>query len=196
MRRADGFSLIELLISMSLLGIVLGTLIIPLTTAQREQQRDQNYATEQQDANFGLESMVAQIRQATSLITTGPNEVEMNVTLSGAYLTVFYACDVAQPGTSYRECIRLQTSQGSTLPSISANCSGTYSTNGCRVVLMNLTNGTTSNPVFSWGTDPNAPDYMSATIAVPASGGQAYDSMSHTIVFSDGALMRNLEIQN
>ena len=63
------------------------------------------------------------------------------------------------------------------------------------VVARNLLNGTTSSPVFSFGPDPNAPYYMTATLVVPASDGKAY-GLNHSIVLSDGTLMRNLNVSN
>jgi hypothetical protein len=109
----------------------------------------------------------------------------MNVSLNGTSLLVQYECDIPQPGTSYRECVRVQAPVGGNLPSLSTGA----------VVVANLQNGTSTNPVFSWGPDPNAPYYMTATIQVPASGGNNI-GLGHSLVFSDGALMRNLNVGN
>jgi hypothetical protein len=157
----------------------------PLVVGQRAQQRNANYAFAQQEARTGLDSMVSQVRQAWSILSVSPNSVEMNVNLQGQAWHVFYECDVAQPGTAYHECVRLQTSVGSALPGLS---SGT-------VVIRNLTNGTPTDPVFSFGPDPIAPYYMTATIKVPASDGQK-SALNHSIVFSSGALMRNENVGN
>lgn len=180
-----GFSLIELLIVLSILALVLATLVGPMVTGQRVEAKVDNYATAQQDASTGLESMVAQIRQATTIFASSGNSVTMNVTLGAQQLLVSYECDIAQSGTPYRECMRVQTSQGGTLPSFASG----------QIVVTRLLNGTPSSPVFSWGPDPNAPYYMTATVDVPASAGQYY-GLNHTIVFSDGALMRNLNVGN
>ena len=184
-RGEDGFTLIELLIVISLLAIVLGALLMPLTSSLRIQKNDANYAYAQQEARTGLDSMVSQIRQATSVISSGPNFVEMNLSLQGTLWHVEYECDVPQSGTSNRECLRVQAAQGAPLPAMST---GT-------VVLQNLVNGTTSSPVFTWGPDPSAPYYMTATIQVSASDA-TNSSLNHAITFSDGALMRNLNVGN
>jgi prepilin-type N-terminal cleavage/methylation domain-containing protein len=185
-RSEDGFTLIELLVVILLLSVVAGALMGPLTLSQRITNRASNYASAQREARTGLDSMVSQIRQAWVVLGADPNAVEMNVNLNGVATHVLYQCDVPQPGSAlYRECLRVQAPAGAALPSLSA---GT-------VVLRNLTNGTTADPVFSFTPDPISPYYMSATIKVPASnamnGGQ-----NHSIVFSDGALMRNQNVGN
>lgn len=184
-RTEAGFSLIELLVVAGLLAVVLGTLMQPLILSQRIETRDTNYDTAQQNARTGLDSMVAQIRQATAF-TPSINAVVINVTLQGVALTVEYECDIQQPGsTIYHECLRVQVAQGGTLPSISTG----------RIVVQNVLNGTSGSPVFTWGPDPNAPYYMSATIQVPSSGGNKI-GFTHSITLSDGALMRNLNVGN
>jgi hypothetical protein len=129
--------------------------------------------------------MVAQIRQATAILASGSNFVEMNVSLQGTALLVQYQCDVAQPGTAYRECVRVQAPAGGNLPPLSSGVP----------VVTNLQNGTSTNPVFSWGPDANSPYYMTATIQIPASAAKNI-GLTHSIVFSDGALMRNLNVGN
>ena len=168
---------------------VVGAIIMqPLTVSQRVQTRDANYAAAQQDVRTGVDSMVSQVRQATSLIYSSGNAIDMNVTLNGTALRVYYECDIPQPGSLiYRECVRVQAAAGNSLPSPSTAV----------VVVRNLLNGTSSNPVFSFGPNPVAPYYMSATVDVPASGGiTAFGGLNHTIALSDGALMRNLNVGN
>jgi prepilin-type N-terminal cleavage/methylation domain-containing protein len=184
-----GFTLVEILVVISLLSIVLAVLMGPMIDSQRIANRQFNYAAAQQSARTGLDSMVAQIRQATAIIASGPNFVEMNVNLQGVSYTVEYECDIAQPvtpdGEHLNECLRGSTSQGGT-PSMSS---------GTAIVVSNLRNGTPSSPVFTWGPDPNAPYYMTATIQVPASNAKT-GGLTRQIVFTDGALMRNLNVGN
>jgi prepilin-type N-terminal cleavage/methylation domain-containing protein len=181
-----GFTLVEILVVISLLSIVLAVLMGPMIDSQLIANRQFNYAAAQQSARTGLDSMVAQIRQATAIIASGPNFVEMNVNLQGVSYTVLYECDIPQPvtpdGAHYDECLRASTTQGGT-PSLS---------NGA-IVVSNLFNGPT---VFQWLSDPNAPLYMTATVEVPASNGQKNGGLNHRIVFTDGALMRNRQVGN
>ncbi len=185
-RGEDGFTLVELLVVILLLTVVAGALMGPLTLSQRIENRDSNYAAAQRQARTGLDSMVSQIRQAWVILSTDPNAVEMNVNLNGVATHVLYECDIPQPGSAlYRECVRVQSAVGASLPSLA---SGT-------VVLTNLTNGTSADPVFSFTPDPISPYYMAATIKVPASNGLA-GGQNHSIVFSVGTLMRNQNVGN
>lgn len=197
-RRSEaGFSLIEVLVTAGLTALVLGALMNPLVVSQRIETRDTNYDYAQQAARTGLDSMVAQIRQATSFTPQG-NTVVINVTLNQTALTVEYECDIQQPGsTIYHECVRVQVAQGSTLPSISSCIVAVGATppSYCSIVVTNMLNGSYASPVFTWGPDPNAPYYMTATIQVPASNG-SYLGLTHSITLSDGALMRNLNVGN
>jgi hypothetical protein len=181
-----GFTVMEMAVASAVLVLVVGALMAPMITSASVQSRDSNYAYAQQEARTGLDSMVAQIRQAWAILGTTPNSVEMNVNLAGVAEHVFYECDVPQPGSSvYRECVRLQAAAGSALPPVSAGM----------VVIRNLTNGTTTDPVFSFAPDPVAPYYMTATVKVPASDG-VNGGLTHSITFSDGALMRNQNVGN
>jgi Tfp pilus assembly protein PilW len=175
--------LVEALLVCLMMAVVLGAVFRPLITSERAQIRNANYSYAQEQARAGLDSMVSQIRQATAILSDTPNSLDMNVSLRGVLLQVYYECDIPQPGsTTYWECVRLQTSQGSTLPALSS----------ASVVIRNLPkNGT----VFTFYPNSVAPYYMTATINVPASGGLANGLSSH-IVFSDGALMRNLNVDN
>jgi prepilin-type N-terminal cleavage/methylation domain-containing protein len=181
----QGFSLIEVLVVCLLLSVVLGALMAPIMFTQNRQNQDANYAYAQQRARTGLESIVRQVQQASAILSTGPNSVDMNITLNGSALRVFYECDIPQSGTTYRECVRVWSPQGTALPSLSTGTA----------VVQNLLNGTAANPVFSFAPDPVAPYYMTATIEIPASGG-ANGGLNTSVRFDDGALMRNLNIGN
>ncbi|MHB8691116.1 MAG: PilW family protein [Solirubrobacteraceae bacterium] len=185
LKAADGFTLVEMLISMSIFLTIIAAVMAALVVSQHTQIRDANYGTAQQQAQSGLNSMVSQIRQATSIISTSPNSVELDVNLNGTSYHVLYECDVPQTGTTYNECVRVQALVGATLPSLSTGA----------VVVGNLINGTITSPVFSFAPDPIAPYYMTATIQVPASNAQTI-GLNHAISFSDGALMRNLTVGN
>jgi type II secretory pathway component PulJ len=197
-RRSEaGFSLIEVLVACGLMAIVLGALMNPLIVSQRIETRDTNYDYAQQAARTGLDAMVAQIRQATAF-TPQANTVVINVTLQGQQDTVEFECDLNQPGsTVYHECVRVYVTQGGTLPSISTCLVAPPARppSYCTIVIQNMLNGTSAAPVFTWGPDPEAPYYMTATIQVPSSNG-SYLGFTHAITLSDGALMRNLNIGN
>lgn len=180
-----GFTLVEILVVCLLLAVVIGAITTPLIVSANAGVADSNYSYAQEQARAGLDAMVSQIRQATSILSTTPNSIEMYITLHGTALEVYYECDIAQSGTSYRECIRVQAAQGATLPALTSGA----------VVLSNLTNATSSSPVFTFYPTSVSPYYMTATVDVPASHG-AHGGLTNSIAFSDGALMRNLDIGN
>jgi len=181
----EGFTLIEMIVGVALTVLVVGLLTTPVVLATRHQVSDSNYTWAQQRARTGLNEIVRQVRQSWQILSATPNAVDLNVTQAGVSDEVYYECDVPQPGTQYHECVRVTAPVGSALPSLST---GT-------VVITNLLNGTASNPVFSFAPSPIAPYYMTATVQVPASNGRA-NGLIHSIMFSDGALMRNLNIGN
>ncbi len=181
----SGHTLVELLVVVAMLSVVFSALMMPLITTQRTTNRDLNYAYAQQEARTGLDAMVSQVRQAYNILDTSGNSVDFDIWLSGVAYRVYYECDVPQAGTQYHECVRLQVAAGASLPPLSSGA----------IAIRNLTNGTSTDPVFSFAPDPEAPYYMTATVKVPASGGKN-GGLTHTIVFSDGALMRNENVGN
>jgi prepilin-type N-terminal cleavage/methylation domain-containing protein len=176
----SGFTLVETLVVVVVLIIVCSALVAPLVSSQGVQARDAEYAYSQQNARTGLDGMVHQIRQAYAVLSTTPNSIEFNVSLSGSDYHVLYECDVAQPNTSYQQCVRLQAAAGAALPPLSAGV----------VVLTNVTNGTLADPVFTFTPNGVSPTYVTARIKVPASGG-TNGGLTHSIVLSDGVLLRN-----
>jgi Tfp pilus assembly protein PilW len=185
LRGEQGFTLIEVIVGLGLTVMVIGLLMTPVVLAEHNQASESNYTWAQQRARTGLNEIVRQVRQSWQILGTSPNSVEMNVAQNGVSTEVYYECDIPQPGTQYHECVRVTAPVGGALPSLS---SGT-------VVVTNLLNGTASSPVFSFAPSPIAPYYMTATIQVPASDGRA-NGLNHSMTFSDGALMRNLNIGN
>jgi prepilin-type N-terminal cleavage/methylation domain-containing protein len=192
-----GFTLIELLVVTALLSVVVAALTAPLVFSINQQTNNVNYSFAQQEARTSLESMVTQIRQADKMITRlycggtcTTNTIDMLVSLNGTLLRVDYECDITQPNTNsaYRECVRAQTAATSpTPPSMSTGV----------VVARNLLNGTNTDPVFTLGPNAASPNYMTATLKLPASGGSSAQkagetTLHHQIVFTDGALMRSI----
>jgi type II secretory pathway pseudopilin PulG len=188
-----GQSLIELLVAALVSVVVIGAIGALLVLSQRQQQKNANYDFAQSSAQAELDGMVGQIRSAWNIVSWGPNSVDMDVNLDGTDYQVYYECDISA-GHGWNKCVRLQTAVGATLPSLSA----------AATVIPFISNGTLTNPVFSWTNETPtggislAPDYATAAVDVPASDGVTAASLSlnRTIVFSDGALIRNVDVQN
>jgi type II secretory pathway pseudopilin PulG len=181
-----GQTLIELLIAMALTVIVLGAVGTLLVTSDHEQTKEANYDLSLSSAQDELDAMVSQISQATNIISVGQNSADFDVTLSGTSYQVYYECDIPA-GTGFDKCVRLQTAVGAMLPSLAT----------ATTVIPELSNGTTTDPVFSWASSSVSPDYVTATVDVPESdNASSSQSFGGTVALSDGALMRNVYIEN
>lgn len=124
--------------------------------------------------------MLHEIRQAYGILSTTPNSIDFLVATGGVRQQVQYTCDVAQPGTTYRECVRLHGAVGASLPAASTGAP----------VITNLLDGTPTDPVFGFNPNGFNPTYVTVHLEMPASGGSAY-GLSHVIVVNDGAFLRN-----
>jgi hypothetical protein len=178
--------LFELLIAAALTVIVLIAVGTLLVTSQHDQTKEASYDLSLSSAQDELDAMVSQISQATNIISVGQNSADFDVTLSGTSYQVYYECDIPA-GTGFDKCVRLQTSVGATLPSLAT----------ATTVIPEISNGTTTAPVFSWASSSVSPDYVTATVDVPESdNGTSRQSLGGTIGLSDGALMRNVYVEN
>jgi len=177
-----GFTLVELLVVMSMFIVVLGATLNILLDSSRVQTRDSAWAYAIQNARTGLAEMTHEIRQASGVNSDDPNFVDFNLTLAGTAEHVVYECNIAQPGTSYRECVRFEAAVGASLPSTG------------RLAVQYLVNGTLADPVFSFTPNALNPTFVGVTIKVPASGGVLTGGagLNHTVVLSDGAYMRDV----
>jgi prepilin-type N-terminal cleavage/methylation domain-containing protein len=91
-----GMTLIEMLVAMAMSTLVLGAVVSMLVLSQQVETRDARYAYAQDRARAQLDDMVSEIRQATDILSAGPNYVDMNVDLNGS------------PGERHRHQPRLQ----------------------------------------------------------------------------------------
>ncbi len=180
LRTEHGFTLIEALV-VSMLGlVVLGATLAPVVSSQRAEVRAAASQDQLQAATSQEASMLHEIRQAYGILSTTPNSVDFLVATGGVRQQVEYACDVAQPATAYRECVRLHGAVGAVLPAASTGAP----------VITNLLNGTPTDPVFGFNPNGYNPTYVTLHLELPASGGSSY-GLSHSIVLDDGAFLRN-----
>jgi Tfp pilus assembly protein PilV len=182
-RGERGTTLVEVLVAATLGVIVLGATLEPLVTTQRAEQRATAWQDQLAQAEVQTARMMHEIRQAYSVVAASPNSIDFLISLAGASVQVSYRCDVAQPGTAYRECVRLQAAVGAALPAVSSGAP----------VVTGLLDGSPADPVF--GFSPNAldPTYVTSHLEFPAAGGSAY-GLTHPIVIDDGAYLRNTAV--
>lgn len=183
-RREDGFTLIEMLVAMSMGVIVMGGVMILLIGAMRSQPRLDKQATNIQTARYALERMTREIR-------------------SGFPPDKYTASSV-----SFQTYVRHATCGGSTMSasSVSATkCEVTYTCSGtsctrieaapdvytgtATTILTGISNATS---VFSWYPEKaeETPTYIEATLKIPDPEG------SGALTVSDGASLRNATLDN
>jgi prepilin-type N-terminal cleavage/methylation domain-containing protein len=177
-----GFTLIEGLVASAIMLVILGATLAALQPSTKAENRDRQWALAVQDGQTGLARMMHEIRQAYSVLDTSPSSIDFLATLGGQQVRVLYACNVPQPGTSYNECVRLQTSVGGTLPALSTGAP----------IILRLQNATLGDPVFTYTPDGIRPQYIDAKVDLPASGELSGSSAyTHRIVLTSGAYLRN-----
>jgi type II secretory pathway pseudopilin PulG len=180
-KREDGFTLIEMLVAMSMGVVVMGGVVVLLIGAMRSQPRLDKQATNIQTARYALERMTREIR-------------------NGVVVDKYTSSSI-----SFQTYVRHTTCGGSTMAasSVSATkCEVTYtcsSTSCTRIeAAPNVYTGTAvtifsginnASSVFSWSPS-TAPTYVSVTLKIPDPEG------SGALTVSDGASLRNATLNN
>lgn len=180
-KREDGFTLIEMLVAMSMGVVVMGGVVILLIGAMRSQPRLDKQATNIQTARYALERMTREIR-------------------NGVVVDKYTSSSV-----SFQTYVRHTTCGGSTMAasSVSATkCEVTYTCSGTSCTRIeaapNVYTGTAvtifsgiNNPssVFNWSPS-TVPTYIGVTLKVPDPEG------SGALTVSDGASLRNATLNN
>src|SRR5262245_57938852 len=78
----DGFTLVEMLVVLAILGTVLGGLTVLLTGAINSQSDQSNRAEAQQGARLGLDRMRREIRCASSVAPTSGSYPTSSITIT------------------------------------------------------------------------------------------------------------------
>jgi prepilin-type N-terminal cleavage/methylation domain-containing protein len=175
-----GYTLIELLVTMALGVILFGAMLTMLESSQQVQARDTEWALMLQEGRAGLARMAREIRQASKVEEAKPATILFLATIGGTEWQIKYECGVAQPGTTYDECVRFAAEKGKSLPS-----SGSP-------IVRDVINGT---EVFSYSPSTAAPTVVTLKIELPAKGTLNLansSSYKHNVVLENAAFMRNL----
>jgi type II secretory pathway pseudopilin PulG len=183
LRGDGGFTLVEVMVVAVMSVIVLGAILTALISTQRAEVRTTAWQEQLQLGEVQEARMVRELRQAYSILSTTPNSVDFLISVSGTQEQLDYECDVVQTGTSYRRCVRRQSTVGGSLPAISTGIP----------VITNVLDGTAADPVFGFTPDGFNPTYVTIHLEFPASGGSPLGP-NHTIVVNDGAYLRNLAV--
>lgn len=163
-------SLLELTIVTAVLGFVLAAVLGLINTTIRLSPIDQERPHAVRDAQVGLAGMTRELRQAYEFTTPAQNATGgvavAKITLRGIDTNVTYDC------TTGNRCVR----------TAEPVAGGTSST---RVVIERVANPTT---VFN----RTKANYVEAEIRAAATGERS-DGSEHSLVFSDGFFLRNLD---
>jgi type II secretory pathway component PulJ len=181
-----GYTLVELLIASAMAVVVLGGTLVLLSTSQRVQARDTEWALVMQEGRAGLGRMAHDIRQASKVeeAQAKGNSIVFNATVGAKSLQIKYDCSVAQPGTTYTQCVRYAAETGKSLPSTGTPVARDI-VNGTKV--FEYFNGTTATTV--------KPDVVTLRLELPAAGTlkQIYKSgYKSVVVLENAAYMREL----
>lgn len=177
----DGFTLIEMLVAMTIGVVMMGGVLILLIGAMRSQPRLDKQATNIQTARFALERMTREIR-------------------NGIVVDKYTSSSV-----SFQTYVRHTTCGGSTMSSSNASatkCEVTYTCSGSSCTRIeaapNVYAGTAvtifsginnASNVFSWAPS-TSPTYIGVTLKIPDPEG------SGALTVSDGASLRNATLTN
>lgn len=183
-RDEAGFTLTELLVTMSLLSIVMAATLGLLDTQAKVTPRETERAHAIRDAQVGLHGMTRELRQATSIITATPSQMVVELAKGGVQRRVGYKCDerpvVDDPSNPYDDgylrCSRLEGPAGAALPSYVDGTS----------VIERLQNPN----VFTYSPSAADPTYASVRVIVHSRGVRKEGS-GYLITLDDGIFLRN-----
>ena len=181
LRQESGYSLIELLVAMSLSMLVLGAVLGLLEAFARAVPKETERAHVINEAQVGLDRMVRELRQAYQVVGRTPDMLHVRLQRGGQLREVVYSCSEPHPTMKglYR-CLRWEINGG---------------TPGPKAVVVDRTlNGPSvaldKRPFRQ--PQPTNPSWNTVTVSVPASG-ERVSGYGHAVTLSDGFHMRNCD---
>jgi prepilin-type N-terminal cleavage/methylation domain-containing protein len=172
-RRADGFTLPELLMGMMIGLLVVGTGVMMFTTAIRSQPRTSDRLAKIRDARTASERIVRELRQGWDTPTATSSQLSFltyvhSATCGGAGASSAIPCRVTYSCTA-GSCTRTVAKPDGSSPG------------PARIVI----SGLSSNAVFSYSPDSSAPTWIGITLTYPGADGD------DAVTVEDGAALRN-----
>jgi len=191
-----GISLIEVMVSMTLMTIVMGAILALLDSSARSAPREKERSDAIREVQVGLHRMTRELRQATNILGTNPRWILFQARLqntdpatsaSQPYRDrqILLSCGDHNPG----RCARYEAAPGDQLPT-------TGETLISRVSNWNATE--TGRRVFDYppaepgGPAPISPASINIRIEVPSAGERAGGGYRYPLTFEDGVTVRNL----
>ena len=170
----DGFSLIELVVVMTMLAVALGAILSVVERTTQLSKEDQERAHAIRSAQVELDGVVREARQAFRVNASSANKLDVSTYRAGATRRVVFDCSVAHPTlAATRRCTRQEMLPNGTLTA-------------ARVVIDRVRNAT----VFAYTPAAGTTEHVAVTIEVPASG-DLRQGRNHLIRLYDGFAVRN-----
>lgn len=179
--REDGFTLIEMLVAMSMGVVVMGGVLILLIGAMRSQPRLDKQATNVQNARYALERMTRELRNGIVVDKYTNSSVSFQTYVRHATCG---GSTMAASGVSATKCEVTYTCSGSSCTRTEA-APNVYT--GTATTIFSGINNASS--VFTWSPS-TSPTYVGVTLKVPDPEG------SGALTVSDGASLRNATLSN
>lgn len=169
-----GFSLIELLVAMTVLATVMVATLGVLDSSSRMARSDTDRASAIQEAQVGLDRMVRELRHTRLVNSASAQVLDVTVLQRGISRRVVFDCSVAHPVTSgQRRCTR--SADGGTPEAI----------------VDRVRNIGADSGAFTYTPATGAPKHVTVRLAVAANDGRA-SGHSRSLVLTDGTALRNV----
>lgn len=180
-RREDGFTLVEMLVAMTLGVVVMGGVLILLVGAMRSQPKLDKQATNIQTARFALERMTREIRNGIVVDKYTASSISFQTYVRH---TTCGGSTMSASSVSATKCEVTYTCSSSSCTRIEA-APGIYT--GTATTIFSGINNASS--VFNWSPS-TSPTYIGVTLKIPDPEG------SGALTASDGASLRNATLSN
>jgi prepilin-type N-terminal cleavage/methylation domain-containing protein len=172
--REDGFSLIELIVVMTILTVALGAILTVVERTTRISNEDRERAHAIRSAQVELDRVVREARQAFRVNPSTGNRLDVTLTRGGTTRRVVYDCSVAHPTmAATKRCTRQEVLADGSLTA-------------AQVAIDRVRNAT----VFAYTPATGTTEHVAVTIEVPASG-DLKRGRNHLIRLNDGFAVRN-----
>ena len=169
-----GFTLIELMISASILAVVLGAVLSLSETSQKLAPRDQEWAFTLRDGQVALHGMTRELRGTYVLNTAGATSIDATVQSNGSSKRVVYDCGQPHPtDPALKQCVRYVVTGGVPGPKT--------------MVIPQVKSAS-----FTYEPASGSPNFVRMRLQIPAAGDRA-DGYKHSFTLDDGIYLRNLE---
>ncbi len=169
-----GFTLVEVMLTASILAVVLGAILSLSETSQKLAPRDQEWAFTLRDGQVALHGMTRELRGTYVLNTPGATSVDATVQSNGSSKRVVYDCGQPHPtDPALKQCVRYVIAGGVPGPKT--------------LVIPQVKSAS-----FTYEPATGPANFVRIKLQIPAAGDRA-DGHKHSFTLDDGIYLRNLE---